>query len=106
MHRVIIGAKLGELVDHVDGNGINNTRQNLRKATNSQNLINRKNLSNTSGYKGVSYDRGHYRNKPWRAQIKINYKSKTLGYFSTPEEAADAYKVASINYFGEFARTN
>lgn len=89
-------------IDHKDRDRANNRWLNLRLATQSQNNGNiSKRIDNTSGYKGVSFDRSG-RNKPWRAHIK----SKTFGYFETAIEAAQAYDDAAIREFGEFSRTN
>jgi hypothetical protein len=104
MHRGILGAAPGQLVDHRDGNGINNTRANLRFCTNSENQYNcRTPRTNTSGYKGVHW---HVCNKRFQAQIKIGGKYHHLGYFLDPIEAARAYDVAALKYHGEFARVN
>lgn len=103
MHRVILDAPTGLYVDHIDGNGLNNRRGNLRFATPSQNSCNmRITTKNTSGYKGVFWvkDKGK-----WAAQIVLNYKAKHLGYFDTPEEAHKAYCEASERLHGEFGRT-
>lgn len=107
MHRVImeriLGRSLqdGECVDHINGDGLDNRRENLRLASILQNNWNmRKSTRNTSGYKGVSYDKT--RNK-YRATIAVNGKTKDLGRFDTAEAAFDAYKKATIEYRGEFA---
>jgi len=108
MHRLILKVKPGEFTDHIDGDGLNNTRRNLRLATQSQNMENRnKTCMNTSGFKGVHYShqKGNIK-KPWMATICINYRNLHLGYFSTAEEAAVAYDEAAIKYFREFAKTN
>lgn len=105
MHRLILDAPNGYLVDHIDGNGLNNQRVNLRLATRSQNKANqhRRNSSNTSKYKGVSW----YKTRNcWRSQIKVGGKKLGLGYFSSEEEAAHAYDQAAIKYFGEFSNLN
>jgi hypothetical protein len=110
IHRVILERILnrsldkGELVDHRDQNPLNNTRTNLRLASATQNQQNRKaNRNNKSGYKGVSF----YKTRGlWRASISINGKPKTLGYFDTPELAAEAYNVEALKHFGEFAKLN
>jgi hypothetical protein len=92
----------GEIVDHIDSNTLNNRRENLRLATYSQNSMNTRISSrNTSGYKGVSVDAT---GNSWRAQIKAEGEIKYLGLYSTPEEAHEAYKIAAVKYFGEFAR--
>lgn len=104
MHREIMNAPDDMEVDHIDGNGLNNTRANLRICTHKQNKQNvPKYANNTSGYKGVSIDR---KNNKWTARIKANNKYYFLGYFQTPEEAAHAYDEAAKKYFGEFAYTN
>jgi hypothetical protein len=105
MHRVIMNSKRGEMVDHVDGNGLNNQRVNLRSCSNSQNMMNsgkRKN-GTTSKYKGVS-------RRPdlnvFRATIGINKKQIHLGYFKTEVDAAAAYNDAAKKYHGVFAFFN
>lgn len=104
MHREILDAPDGMDVDHRDSDGLNNSRTNLRLATRSQNKFNsRMSASNTSGYKGVSW---HKRQKKWNAYICVNCKLMHLGSFDSPEDAADAYDKAAIQYHGEFARLN
>jgi hypothetical protein len=104
MHRLIVGATDGEMVDHEDGDTLNNRRANLRPCDNRRNQQNRKLSSdNTSGYKGVSW---HIRDKFWRANIRADGRQIFLGSFNTPEEAARAYDAAARTYFGEFARLN
>jgi hypothetical protein len=99
MHRFILGNKcIGFVVDHKDGNTLNNQKINLRICTRSQNGANRKiQKNNTSGYPGVSKSR----NK-WQANIMVNKKSKHLGVFETPEMAYNAYKLECKKAFGEF----
>jgi HNH endonuclease/AP2 domain-containing protein len=91
-------------IDHIDGNSLNNRWANLRAATPSENLRNRgKTRKNTSGYKGVSWSTS---NNGWVAQITHHYKTRNLGTFQTPEEAAAAYDEAATQLHGEFARRN
>lgn len=90
----------GEYVDHIDGSPFNNTRENLRIATNGQNRANSPmSKNNKSGYKGVRKSRSKY-----EAWITVNRKPIYLGSFPTPELAHEAYKQAATKYFGEFAR--
>lgn len=87
-------------IDHVDGNPSNNRLENLRLATNAQNQQNRKIASNnTSGAKGVTKT-----GERFSARIGIGGKSKHLGTFGTVNAAADAYKAAAEELFGEFSR--
>lgn len=103
MHRIITNAPLGTCVDHKNGNTLDNRRENLRLATTSQNSINQKlRRDNTSGVKGVYWDK---KNKKFKAQISLHGKAKSLGRFSTKEEAAYAYAVASEHLHGEFRRS-
>lgn len=89
-----------EDLDHIDGLRTNNRISNLREATRSQNLQNkRKQRNNASGFIGVSFNKE--RNK-WDARLKAQGKQICLGLFKTAEEAAQAYEEAAANYFGEF----
>ncbi len=92
-------------VDHKDGDGLNNRRGNLRKSTPSQNRCNWTHLrrNNPSGYCGVALSP---RGDGWYARAAINGKSKYLGRFGTPEDAARAYDEAAREHYGEFARLN
>ena len=104
MHRLILNAKPGELVDHWDGNGLNNRRRNLRPATNSQNLHNRRRTRAKSGFCGVW--RSGKSSVPWVASIHVKNKAIYLGRFETPEEAARVYDAAAKEHYGEFASLN
>lgn len=89
-------------MDHRDGNKLNNRWDNLRLANSSQNQCNRrKSKSNTSGFKGVYWNKRH---RKWRAKIGVFGKQKYLGFFKTPEAAFEAYKSAALELHGEFAR--
>jgi len=99
MHNFLTG---WSFVDHIDGNGLDNRRSNLRPADDSQNQMNRGAPSNnTSGFKGVGRER-----LGWRARIHIGGRSIYLGYFDTPIDAARAYDEAALHHYAEFARTN
>lgn len=105
MHREIMNATKGKYIDHINGDKLDNRKENLRFCTqreNSKNVkVERKN--NTSGYKGVAWKK---QNKKWRASIFLNYKNIHIGYYDTKEKAALAYNEAAIKYHGEFARLN
>lgn len=104
MHRLIMGAPKGKEVDHIDGNGLNNQKSNLRicdRFQNTQNCIPRKNT--TSKYRGVSW--GSRENK-WKAQISAFNKSHYIGCFSLETKAAEAYNKKAMELFGEFAKLN
>lgn len=104
MHRVIMGAKPGEQIDHINGDGLNNCKSNLRRCTHQENHFNEGlSKNNTSGYKGVSWCK---RDKKWIAQIAPHGKNKYLGRFDCKHEAAEAYNEAAKKHFGEFARLN
>lgn len=102
MHRLIVGVigVEGVYIDHINGNGLDNRRSNLRICTHSENMRNCKlYINNKSGYKGVGFHNGK-----WRARININKKSVFLGHFDTAEEAHAAYCEAATRLHGEFAR--
>ena len=91
-------------VDHWDHDGLNCQSLNLRQASTAQNAHNQRiPINNTSGFKGISWDR---RKRRWRARINIGGKHLSLKSFDTPEGAAHAYDEAAIKYWGEFAYTN
>ena len=104
MHRLILGLTDPRVhTDHIDGDGLNNRRGNLRACSNSENQRNRgSQANNTSGFKGVSWDK---ETGKWAANIRVNGKQKRLGRHDTPEEAYQAYCDASIELHGEFANT-
>jgi hypothetical protein len=102
MHRVITDAKAEFDVDHIDRNGLNNRRENLRVATKSQNACNRAPKPGTaSGFKGVFF---HKISGQWRACITVNRRKRHLGLFDTPLEAHEAYCREAAKAHGEFAR--
>lgn len=102
LHRIIIGDTPGLQIDHIDGDGLNNRRGNLRLATHSQNMQNRPLFKNNkSGFKGVSYRKD---SKCWRAEILSKGDRHILGKFNCPTAAHFAYVKASRELHGEFGR--
>jgi len=103
LHSYLIG-KAGYVVDHINCLRYDNRRSNLRICSNKENVRNQRiSIRNTSGYKGVSFDR---RRGKYSACITVDGKGHFLGYFSEPAEAARAYDFAAIRFFGEYARPN
>lgn len=101
MHNYITG---WDFVDHINGNGLDNRRVNLRPATYLSNAHNvGRRAHNTSGYKGVTW---HARARKWRAQLVCDGEHIHLGFYADPLDAARAYDLAALHYFGEFAWTN
>ena len=106
LHRLIMGVvdTPEVFIDHIDGNGCNNQKSNLRICTCLENAWNVKPRKNTSSkYKGVYY---HSQSRKWQARINKNKKAYYLGLFETEEAAAEAYNNAATELFGEFARLN
>ena len=102
MHRIIMGITDPSItIDHKNGDGLDNQRDNLRAATIQQNAMNMRKHKGSSIYKGVSFSYGK-----WSAQIRIGKKMLTLGRFTDQKEAALAYNEAAIKHYGEFARLN
>lgn len=100
LHRLITNAPKGSPVDHINQNGLDCRRENLRVCSSRENCLNqalRKN--NTSGHKGV-----HRRNQKWVAQTKVLGKPVRLGSFHTAKEAAEAYQRYTMANFPAFAR--
>ena len=106
MHREITECPKGKMVDHKNGNGLDNRRKNLRICTMSENMMNRGKTKVHSGkYKGV-YKTGDSKLNPYSARIQKNKKVYCLGHHKTPEEAARAYDKKAKELHGEYAYLN
>ena len=104
MHRQLLNVPKGLVIDHINGNRLDNRKENLRVCTRAQNTRNsRLPTNNVSGYKGVSW---HKHQRRWCAKIVFNAVCKHLGYYKSKVEAAVAYNEAAVKYFGEFANLN
>lgn len=103
LHRLLLNAPDGRVVDHISGDSLDNRRSNLRLCSNAENIRNqaRRVSSKTSCFKGVSYN-----NKGWRAKITHNGNKIALGTFDDEERAARQYDRMARVLFGHFARTN
>lgn len=104
MHRELIALLPGQEVDHIDGNGTNNQKANLRVCSHAENCRNQKLVRDSrTGIKGVDF---HKRLRKYRARITHDYKVMHLGFFDTAEQACAAYNKAALQIHGEFARPN
>ena len=105
MHRFIINPPPHLCVDHINHNGLDNRKANLRLATHAQSMRNRKKFarSATSKYKGISWDAS---TKKWAASIQAYNRKRHLGCFNNEIDAAKAYDKAARKYHGEFAALN
>lgn len=104
IHRLVMSPQPYQIVDHINGDLLDNRRCNLRFATKAQNNMNRRKTGNCSSrYKGVCWNK---KNRNWLAGIKVNGKRKNIGSFKDEEAAARAYDAAAVEYFGEFAWLN
>lgn len=103
LHSFILGAKDGSVIDHRNGDGLDNRRDNIRVSSRAQNAWNQGlSRNNTSGFKGVDL---HSQSLRWQARIRWHGKHHFLGFFDSPEEAHNAYCKAAERLHGEFART-
>lgn len=115
MHRIIMNCPDGYVVDHIDGDGLNNRKRNLRVCTIAENNYNKKgNISSTSKYRGVSLcidkcvkkSGKSYTYYKWKSQITKDGKFYLLGRFLSEKDAAIAYNKKAIELYGEFAYLN
>lgn len=112
MHRVLMNAKPGQIVDHVNGNSLDNRRNNLRFCTHAENMCNRRaekvgrKKIQDHGFKGIIKNGKKNLAKPWIALIAKASKQYYSSYYATPEEAAKAYDELALKLHGEFARLN
>lgn len=104
MHRVIMKTCDGMDIDHKNGNGLDNRKENLRICTHQQNMQNQPlpRINNKLGVKGVSLEKG--RRKNFRATIFVKGKKVHLGYYNVLKDADEAYRIAEKKYFGDFSR--
>ena len=108
LHRFILGHKPGMVVDHINGNPLDNRKSNLRFCTHQQNNANAvKRVPGTSRFKGVTWKKpyGSHHEGRWLARIRVNGNLIYLGQFKVEEHAYAAYCKAAVKYFGEFACT-
>lgn len=105
MHRAIMGLQYGDKqeIDHINHNGLDNRRCNLRVCTHRQNGYNQTSKTGSSKYKGVSWYKPY---KKWESYIDTNGKRQKLGYFDNEIDAAKAYNDKAKELFGEFACLN
>jgi hypothetical protein len=107
LHRLVIGAGADMTVDHINGDGLDNRRLNLRLATRSQNAANtgsnRRKAGKSSRYKGVSWSKSKLR---WVSYVNHQGKSRSVGTSIDENEAARKYDAAATAIWGEFARLN
>jgi len=104
MHRLIMNTPKNKVTDHINGNTLDNRKENLRICTSAENQYNRgPQKNNTSGYKGVSWNK---QDKKWRAAVKHFGKQIYLGSYNNKEEAAKAYDAKIKELHGKFARLN
>jgi hypothetical protein len=103
LHRLVMDARPGQFVDHRDGDGLNNSRHNLRLCSNAENQQNTAARKGTSGYKGVAWAKGRQK---WRMAFNWKGETRFVGYFADEVEAAKAYNRRAGELCGGFARLN
>lgn len=105
MHREILNAPKNKDVDHINNNGLDNRKENLRLCSRSENLAKKRWFGKikTSLFKGVCWDK---QRQSWIAQITLNYKHFNLGRFKSEKAAAKAYNISALKFFKNFAYLN
>lgn len=104
LHRLIMNAPEGSVVDHINHNPLDNRKNNLRICTNQQNVCNCELAKNNkSGYKGIYWNTER---KKWQAQVTVNNKTISLGRFDNIEDAIEARKKAAEEHYGEYCYEN
>lgn len=105
MHRMLMIPGPAQVVDHVDDDGLNNMRENLRLCSNAENTARQRRTENSgsSRFRGVSWNR---RDHNWRVSIRVRGSSHFLGHYDEEQDAARAYDAKAVEMFGEFARLN
>lgn len=106
MHRLILGARPGEEIDHVNANGLDNRRKNLRRCTRSQNNVNIHKKGGRTGFRGVDFHNDSNRKKKFRGRVGVNGKTIKGAYRETADEAARDYDQIALAEYGEFAILN
>jgi hypothetical protein len=106
LHHFVLRVDKSVEIDHKDRNGLNNQKENLRKAEGKNSCNAGLYRSNTSGFKGVSVHRNVHGPIQWKAQVRCGGAVHYLGLFPTAREAALAYDAEAKRLFGEFASTN
>lgn len=103
LHRLLMGAEPGEMIDHANGDTLDNRRANLRRADHHESRANEGNLGGRSQHRGVSWSEER---QLWRARLRCQGRSISLGYFVTEDEAAAAWNAEAVRQWGTFARLN
>jgi hypothetical protein len=107
MHRLIMRAAKGQVVDHINHDGLDNRRENLRLCSQAENARNRRKAKGCSSrFLGVTFIGDRKQNDSWKAQIMANHETVFLGNFHSEEEAALAYNEAAQRLHGAFATLN
>ena len=103
LHTFLLGRAANKVIDHINGDGLDNRISNLRHCSQGQNIMNTMSRGGVSKYKGVDYQK---RTGRWRARVRANGVEFHLGYYQSEENAALAYNEAAKTLHGEYARLN